>query len=268
MRIRQKQVRDEDLQEGIKLYLEIKRSIEMLLVIREATLKNLYRFKKEIETSYDKVRISNAYATSAIVSGAVFSSLGLALSPITFGASLGLLVAGGIIAAGGGMAISIAQIEYYIVSKEILDNANQACANDRELMGQLSEYSKRYIELLHTLAKKYHTTEWEVKKRIMEKEKVTTFTLVDGKSDIARLRIYGEIVSARACWADLKTSRPGIEIVEIVYIPDDLATWINSVHKYSSNGKSNSKGTQEVQSLINKLEKHRDKLHILLSDCN
>ena len=277
---------DVDLLEGARKLQEIPLRIERLLGVRDVTLKNLYSLVEEIEISYDKSRKARIGGTVATVSGSVLSIVGFALTPVTFGASLGLGIAGGIIAAGGGTTIAGAEIGYYVVSKEKLKHANTACANDRKEMEELKNLGEEYAELVSSLAEKYDTTEDEMHERL-KKTATEVYTvgkmagrgvyysykLLDGFADIGRTVEKAITTAARAGQAGSRTAWAGLStfgrvfgivgvVFDTVFIPIDIAVMVKSaydVHQYKK-GKSNSNRAEEVRNLISQLEAHRDKL--------
>lgn len=217
---------DAEFTEGVRMFRETQLKTERLLGVREVTLKNLRSFKEDIEMSYDKSRKARIGGTVATVSGSIISIVGFALAPVTFGASLGLSITGGVIAAAGGMTITGAEIGYHVVSKVKLEDATKAYANDLEKMEGLKELGENFEKCVCSLAEKYNTTKERIYELLKEKSialKVGrgvyySYKLIDGFLDVGRAAKTTVTVARadRTVWAGLSTAGRALGVIGVV----------------------------------------------------
>ena len=234
-----------------------------MIGVRDTTLSLLLQLKNDVEESYNKSReVTIGGATAAVV------GTGLLLSPFTFGASLSLTVAGGVLSAIGSIVMAGAEVGYYAVSKQKINAANEACEVDRKKMEKLNSLSRRFENLVRTVAKKYNTTaEVIVDMALMGgtilRGAYKSAKLVDGAVDAAKaakkvLTLTGKF---RGALTGLSTSvKTTFIIFDFVTIPMDIAVLVKAaydVHQYNNNGVSNSVRAQEIQILIEQLKEHR-----------
>ncbi len=261
---------DPDFIEAVKTIEKIQSTIEELLATREVTLKSLGTLKDSIEKSYDKSRRAKIGGSATAIGGSLLGILGFALAPVTFGASLGLGIAGGVVAAAGGVAIAGAEIGYTVKSKKKLNKINGKCENDTELMQHLHESGEKLDKLMKLLSERYRTSPdslFELLHHSTTSSNVLNGFIHTGRiAKTATSTARALLAGTRTVWASL---RPAIRVfgvvsvaIDIVFIPIDIGVLVKSaydVHKYKK-GKSNSNVAEEIQKLINNLTEHRDKL--------
>ena len=269
---------DEEIKEVVKTFEELTKTLEKLIGVREATLLTLHELKSEIEESYLKSRKARVAGTVATVSGSALNLVGFGLAFVTFGASLGFLIPGGILATAGGVTLAGAEIGYYVVSKSMLEAAEKACESDRKLMLELKSLGDKFEELLSSLTEKYKTKESLIERILVGKTAVTGFIklckFIDGFYDVLRT-VKSAVVAARlgagarTVWAGLSTTTRALGIIgavcDVVFIPVDIAVMVKSsydIHMHKQ-GKSNSTRAKSVQETIDELQAHYDKLIIM-----
>ena len=130
----QKLIDDPELEQATATLSNLNEAIVNLLGSRETTIRSLKWLKHEVEESYDKSRKARIAGTTGTIVGSVLAITGFGLSFVTFGASLGLTIAGSILAASGGLTIAGADIGYQVVSHQDLKQAQKALDFDREKM--------------------------------------------------------------------------------------------------------------------------------------
>lgn len=158
----QKLINDSELEQATATFSNLNEAIATLLGSRETTIRSLKRLKHEVEESYDKSRKARIAGTTGTVAGSVLAITGFGLSFVTFGASLGLTIAGTILAAGGGLTIAGADIGYLVVSQQDLKRAQEALDVDREMMEKAKKLQKELVQLLDSLVNKYPTSNTKI----------------------------------------------------------------------------------------------------------
>ena len=195
------------------------------------------------------------------VKPAALAIAGFGLSFFTFGASLGLLIPGAVIAGAGGVAIIGAEIGYLAISQTKLRDANNACKADREQMIEVKELGEKFFKQLDFLAKKLNST-WE---------KIFVFVRHSWSSRNGLKALYGGYKAIDAVFEAGKVVGSAIKAARIAAVggrtvallPVDLAVMVKSaydVHKYRTEGESNSNVAKEIGQLIKDLEINRDEL--------
>ena len=272
-------LQDPQLQEAIQIGKDFKSSIESCLAVRETTLENLRKLKRETEESYDKSRKARIGGTVATITGATIGIVGFGLSFVTFGASLGLTIAGGILAVGGGVTVSGAEIGNFTVSKTHLKNAQAAYDTDREAMEKVKRLHERFTSCIKSLQTKHSRfSEEHIRRVVIYMVKVrgpySAYKLIDVAWDVSRnvltaveIAKAGAQVGARTAWTGFSTAGrvvSGVSVaVNLVLIPIDLAVLIKSaydVHKYKRGKGSNSAAAKKIGELIESLEQNLVKI--------
>ena len=123
-------VEDPEFDDAIAVVTDLKQSLRNSLSSRKTTLANLRTMKQEVEESYDKSRKARIGSTVATTTRSTLAVIGFGLSFVTLGASLGLSIAGCVLAAAGGITVAGAEIRYYAVWKNTLEQAQNSCDLD------------------------------------------------------------------------------------------------------------------------------------------
>ena len=271
-------VEDPEFDDAIKVTTDLKQSLRDSLSCRETTLANLRTMKQEVEANYVKSRQACIGGTVATTTGSILSVMGFGLSFLTAGASLGLTVAGGVLAATGGATIAGAEIIYYIVSNNTLKNAQNACNVDREKMEKVEANGRKLSNHIESLAAKHNTSSSDIYEIIRDvglkvgKSLYCGYKLIDGVTDAGRVAYHAVTVGkaahgARTTLSGLKSvagiARVTFVALEVVFLPIDLAIMvksINDVHNYNTGQGSNSAVANEIGKLISDLEEHEQKM--------
>ena len=198
----------------------------------------------------------------------IYSRFSNCLTPVTFGASLGLLIPGATIAGTGGVALAGARIGYLAISQTKLKDANNACKADRELMRKVKELGEKCFNKLDFLAKKHNST-WEkmfvfIRHHWSSKSGFRAthggYKTVDAISGVAA-------VAGHTVWSTLSTVGQvvcvGGTIFDAALIPVDLVVMFKSaydIHQYKTKGESNSNVAKDIGQVITDLENNRDEL--------
>ena len=206
---------------------------------------------------------------------------GFGLSFFTFGASLGLLIPGAALAGAGGVTIAGAELGYLAVSETKLEDAKDACKADRQLMIEVKELGDTFFKQLDFLAEKHNST-WEKMIALIHyswNSRSGVRALYGGYKSIDAIFEAGKAaisavkaarvaaVAGRTAWSALSTTGRVIgaagAIFDFVFIPVDLAVMVKSaydVHKYKTEGESNSNVATEIGELIKTLDNNQDDL--------
>ena len=259
-------------------------AIVIVLSTRETTLRNLKKLKREVEESYDKSRKALIGGTTGTVVGSALAITGFGLSFFTFGASLGFTVAGTVLSAAGGVTAAGADIGYLVVTQHNFKHVQMALDTDREMMEKAKRLNDELATLLDSLAVRYPTIPQEDTFTILHqcqrfgkpaaKAMWSGYKLIDGAFDIGKTVATvagatkaGAKVSHRTVWSGLSTAKKVVGVVgvvfDVVFIPIDLLVMVKAaidVHKYETQGESNSVAAEEIGKLIKQLEQHRDQL--------
>ena len=96
-------IKDNKFHSATKIAEKLSKDIAKWEDSRAGTLTTLRDIQKTIEESYHDRTIAKVSGASAAVAGSTMAIIGFGLNFATFGASLGLTIAGSIVAAGGGV---------------------------------------------------------------------------------------------------------------------------------------------------------------------
>ena len=245
-------IEDPEFDDALKAVTDLKQSLKDSLSYRENTLANLRIMKKEVEDNYGKSRQVCVGGTAAATTGSVLSIIGFGLSFVTAGASLSLIVAGGILAATGGAAVAGAELVYYIVSNNTLKNAQTACNVDREKMEKVEANERKFSNHIESLAAKHNTSSGHIYEIIRD------VGLKVGKGLYCGYKLFDGRPKSFA-----GIPRVTFVALDAVFIPIDLAVMMKSaydVHKYKTRQGSNSAVANEIGKLISDLEEHEQKM--------
>ena len=134
---------------------EEEETINDAIIGRKALIEKLKRYQKEVEESYDKSRKAYIAATSATITGSVAEIVGVALTPVTAGGSLGLTIAGGVISASGGVTMAGADLGYHGVCEIKQKSALHFIHEDIKKVGRIQTHGQELKEhLLSCFGKK------------------------------------------------------------------------------------------------------------------
>ena len=245
----------------------------------------LTELKRAIEKSYNDSRKARIAGTTATVTGSVIAIAGFGLSFVTLGASLGLTVAGAVLAAAGGVTIGGAEIGYLAVSRKKLKETEKACQESNEMMEEIKKRGKKYEDLIKSLSMRHPTfTEENVFHLLRQAWNFTGptlktfyngYKLIDGAADVGRTAITATNSVRAGVQAGARTVYFGLGIFgrafsigsvafDVLFIPVDIAVLVKSaydVHKYKNgDGKSNSAAAKNIGSVLEKMEENKGNL--------
>ena len=269
---------DSELGDTLKAFADYKQSIKDLLPTRETTLKNLRLMKQQVEDKYIESRKFCFGGTAVTSTGSVLTVVGFGLSFVTAGASLGLSVAGVVLAAAGGATVAGAELKYYLESNTTLENAQTACNVDREKMEKVDACGKKLNNHIESLAAKHNTSSGHIYEIIRDvglkvgKGLYCGYKLFDGLADGATIAYRAVTVGKAALGA--RTTLTGLKSVagiarvtfvalDVVFIPIDLAVMVKSayeIHNYKTGEGSYSAVANEIGKLISHLEEREQKM--------
>ena len=272
-------INDPELNAVIQAGEDFKQSLRIFLSTRDSTLYHLRRMKREVEESYDKSRKARIAGTVATTTGSTLAIIGFGLSFVTLGTSLGLSIAGGALAAAGGVTIAGAELGYHFVSKGTLEKAQEACDNDRRKMDTLGQQWDNFKRMLGVLADKHDFTIdvvfeiikslWKVGKPAiigaynsynLIKTGINAGQIAYRAATIGKAAAIGTRTALSGLSTAAKVLRVGPVVVNAVFIPVDLLVMLKSaydVHKYKTGKGSNSDVAEKIGNLINCLENHK-----------
>ena len=185
------------------------------------------------------------------------------------------------IAGAGGVTIAGAEIGYLAISQTKLQDANNACKADRQVMMEVKELGEKFFEQLDFLAEKHNST-WEkmfvfVRNSWNSRSGIRAlyggYKTIDGVFEAGKAVISAvkaarvAAVAGHTVWSTLSTTGRVIgaagAIFDVVFIPVDLVVMVKSaydVHKYKTKGESNSNVAKEIGKLIKALDNNQDDL--------
>ena len=226
-----------------------------------------------------KLNIQHSLLYTGTVVGSTLGITGFGLSFFTFGASLGLTIAGTALTAAGGTTVAGANIGYLVVSGRSLKHAKMAVETDQEMMEKAKELNDQLKRIVDSLVEKYPALTRDDIFAILcncarygkayAKVLWTGYKLVDGGFDVGRTiaTIAGGTAGRTTVWAGLSTAKRAFSVagavIDVVSIPLDLYVMIKAsidVHKFKTTGESNSDVANEIGGFIKQLEEHRDEL--------
>ena len=241
--------------------------------------------QKAVERSYNDSRKARIAGTTATITGSVIAIAGFGLSFVTLGASLGLTVAGAVLAAAGGVTIGGAEIGYLAVSRKKLKETEKACQESNEKMEEIKKRGKKYEELIKSLSTRHPTfTEENIFHLLRQawdftgptlKTFYNGYKLIDGAADVGRTAITatnsvraGVRAGARTVYFGLgifgRAFSIGSVALDVLFIPIDVAVLVKSaydIHKYKNgHGESNSVAAKNIERILEKMKENKTKL--------
>ena len=105
--------------------------------IRENTIKTIRTTADKLVTHRRNVNISRITGSLVAIGGSGIAILGFALTPVTFGASLGLTIAGAGIAAAGGITAAGASIVDTVITKTGVKEAQEQIEFDQNKLKEI-----------------------------------------------------------------------------------------------------------------------------------
>ena len=99
---------------------------------RENTVKTIRTTAEKLVKHHRNVNISRITGSVVAIGGSGIAILGFALTPVTFGASLGLTIAGAGIAAAGGVTAAGASIADTVITKTGVKEAQEQIQKQNE----------------------------------------------------------------------------------------------------------------------------------------
>ncbi|XP_032837184.1 apolipoprotein L3-like [Petromyzon marinus] len=106
---------------------------------REETIQNLQGMVQAIRERQKNVNIAKVTGSATGIVGGIMSIVGLALIPVTFGASLGLIIGGAAIGVAGGITGAGASIALTVLNRMDSTEAQELLTQDTELSVRLHE---------------------------------------------------------------------------------------------------------------------------------
>ena len=140
----------DDLQEAYHCYEELRNKIQHLFDKRVLTITKLNEIIEELHETHHNVNISKVVGSSVGIFGGALSFLGVVLTPVSFGTSLGLTIVGSGIAATGGLVTTGAGLAETIISKSKMNEAQDAISADSSQV----EAVKKQFELFERISEK------------------------------------------------------------------------------------------------------------------
>ena len=117
---------------------EVEDSLSKLREIRRKTIQELEKLiakakaEEEARKHGRNTKIANISGSSVAIVGVILGVVGFGLSFVTFGASLGLTVAGAALGGAGGLTVAGTTLTKYFLDKDIFKEVQAAVAKDRE----------------------------------------------------------------------------------------------------------------------------------------
>ena len=187
---------DEDFQKASELGHSLTGKINECIKCVNRAVKQLTELKEAVEKSYNDSRKARIAGTTATVTGSVIAITGFGLSFVTLGASLGLTVAGAVLAAAGGATIGGAEIGYLAVSRKKLKKTEKACDECNKAMDEVKISGKEFSNRIKSASKKHPTFTEEIILDLLKqawnfteptlKTFYSGYKLVDGVTDVGR----------------------------------------------------------------------------------
>ncbi len=237
---------------------KLKALLTEILTERDVIIDILKELKTQVEVSYNKSRKAKIAGSSTAITGTLIAVIGLGLSPVTLGASLGLTVTGGIIAGAGGITNGGAAIGYAVKSRKILNIANKACKEDQERLKKAVEVAKQLDSLLA-----------EEKKGSLVKREAGFGVLKAGVGGVKiafqggrGLKAMIDLVRGVAPVAGRAAGIAGVAL-GVVFLPIDIveiARAAKDIHTYKKNGVCNCNTSKAIQKLIDDLQDNKTEI--------
>lgn len=124
----------EQLQTDLNIYIKEIHNITELL----------NNIAKELDETFKSINIAKVTGASTAIAGGILSAVGFGLSFFTFGASLALTVAGGVICGAGGLTVGGAEIANLVKSSKAMKGANK---NIKKYNDQMKIVRDRCLEI-------------------------------------------------------------------------------------------------------------------------
>lgn len=153
------------LQDVYYSFEELNTELERLHELRSQTISQLRIIIKDLHKHHLNVNISKVVGSSVGIFGGVLSIVGLALIPVSAGASIGLTIAGSATAAAGGITATGAGATEFVISKKKMSKAQAAIDADRAQVEVVLEKWQKFERLSQKA-----TTEIEEARECKEEE--------------------------------------------------------------------------------------------------
>ena len=232
--------------------------------IRENTIKTMRTTADNLVTHHRNVNISHITGSLAAIGGSGIAILGLALTPVTFSASLGLTIAGAGIAAAGGVTAAGASIADTAIAKTGVKEAQALLEYDQDKL--------KKIDLVHDQIQEQNE---RIRERCPDLKDVDIFRVTDvfsyaqviGKVGSLAFRIgeaagtsaveFGSLGLRAAGVVARSVATAGI-VLNVVIIPIDIIEIVRSGWNIAQGNET--KASQQLREKADELEQQKNEI--------
>ena len=240
---------------------DIKTAVQYWILIRNETISKIEATADKLQEHHRNVNISRVVGSSVSIGGGVLAIVGFALTPVTFGASLGLSIGGVALAAAGGATAAGASIADVAIQKSNVNFAQEQLHKDHEKLESINKMVDELNARIENLSRecpsnagaKILITELLAQGSIRAGNiglRVTEAALSSSlEVGAAALRVGG--VAAKGIAA------AGL-VLNVALIPIDLVEIVRSSHSLAKGSKT--KAIEELRDIATKLESEKQEI--------
>lgn len=218
-------------------------NINQLIVLTDELIETLDGLADEVDKCFKKVTITKVTGSACAIFGGVLGIVGFGLSFVTFGTSLGLCIAGGVVAGSGGGAVGIARITDAICNSKRGREANNAIERYNRHIQTIQEKARDIGEELTrigeidtdfaswVLAYGSASTGLGIGWRLIVNTILRGLDVAEG---IGRTGLEAGVTAFRALGTVGKVFHIGGGVAGIIFLPVDIYTLVDSsidIHK-------------------------------------
>ncbi len=265
---------DPDLEESVKLFNSFTETLRDLLKVLYEILDLLNEAKQSIEEGHYKHHAAKVAGVSASIVGGILLITGFGLSFVTFGASLGLTIAGGTVAALGSTTQMGAVIGYGVTSKNALKEFQWKVKSYWKLIAQADKQGTKLAKMLTSLKDKHPTVSVETVWALLKAARCAKATFSNGfHAGHAAVSLANATQSGVVAWKTLSTGVRCLSAISVglngVFIVTDVIQLVHSsshIHRRRTTGQTLSATAENVGKLIAVFEEQRDQLSKLFDE--
>ncbi len=245
-------------------YTQLQEAVKIWAPIRERTIRDIEYKIADLIRHRRNTNIAKVTGSTTSIGGSILAIVGLALTPVTFGVSIGLVAGGVLIATAGGVTAAGASIAD-VVTQRFQKEVQAILQEDFETLKQIKELAK---ELLEIIQKTEERCDGADKKAILEFfTLVITPALVKGgtvDTKIAETMLIGALEIGAAALHDVGTAARVVAIAGVVLnvahiIPIDMIA-IGIALKNVIGDKNASRAVVNLRKTISELQEEKKEI--------
>ena len=255
---------------------DYKLCLKMWLDMREVTI-NILKEKRDtiIQVCQDARKARIAGSATSLVGGAI-AIAGLALAPVTLGASIGVSVAGAAIGATGGVILVTSTATEHLISQSKLKKANSVIQVDKQLSEMANKLSEEVDKVVTQVYERAPYSKEAIANTLLQGTQLVRAGTIAAKGGLvgataarvgATTVLQGGIFAARVGGAAVRGVAIAGGVVSVLIIPLDIAELIYNSYKLHKQSKTDivqvfDAHLEELESQKAEVEKQLSEEHV------